>query len=236
MFLAEMWKRWKRRPWALTDRQLQRRKTPQRPPLFLEALEDRALPTTVAAQLTQVSLTPNFMAQSVTETLTCHVSSFTPVHQGTVTFTVSNFSVSANVDANGNATASLTWPMLRLEMELGGWLTSNNVTASLALPMLGLLVPQVIGISYQDPTNNPTAGTGLEAALWTPINAVLPSSAAFTPSGQIVTANLYGVGQFSCIYDAEGLLQEIDFTLFHFTYRYIPPNELIQLLHVAPSS
>jgi hypothetical protein len=215
---------------------IQLRKAPQRPPLVLEALEDRTLLTTGGVQLTELSLTPNFLAQTVTETLTCHVSGSTPVHQGTVTFTLSNFSVSANVDANGNATASLTLPMLGLEMELGGFLTSNNVLASLALPMLGLIVPQVIGISYQDPGNNPTASTDTEAALWSPINAVLPSTATFGPSGQIVTANLYGVGLFSCIYDAEGLLQEIDFTVFQLTYRYIPSNELIQLLHVAPSS
>jgi hypothetical protein len=236
MFLAEMWKRWKRRPRAFTDRQLQRRKTAQRPLLILEALEDRALLTTAAAQLTQVSLTPSFVSLSVTETLTCHVSSSTPVHQGTVTFTLSHLSASANVDANGNAIASLNLPMLGLEMELGGVLTSDNVTASLALPMLELLVPQVIDISYQDPTNNLMASTDPEAALWSPINAVLPSTAAFTPSGQIVTANLYGVGVFSCIYDVEGLLREIDITLFHFAYRYIPSDELIQLLHVVPSS
>lgn len=210
--MAELWKRWKRRPRAFTVRQLQRRKTAQRPPLILEALEDRALLTTAAAQLTQVSLTPSFVSLSVTETLTCHVSSSAPVHQGTVTFTLSHLSASANVDANGNAIASLT------------------------LSMLELLVPQVIDISYQDPTNNPMASTNPEAALWSPINAVLPSTAAFTPSGQIVTANLYGVGVFSCIYDPEGLLREIDITLFHFVYRYIPSDELIQLLHVVPSS
>ncbi len=210
---------------------IQLRKAPQRPPLVLEALEDRTLLTTGGPQLTQLSLTPNFLAQTVTETLTCHVNSSTPVHQGTVTFTVSNFSASANVDANGNATASLTLPMLGLELELGGFLTSNNVLASLALPMLGLIVPQVIGISFQDPGNNPTASTDTEAALWSPINVVLPSTATFAPSGQIVTANLYGVGRFSCIYDMEGLLQEIDFTVFQLTYRYIPSNELIRLLH-----
>jgi hypothetical protein len=202
----------------------------------LEALEDRTLLATGGAQLTQLSLTPNFLAQTVTETLTCHVSSSTPVHQGTVTFTLSNFSVSANVDANGNATASLNLPMLGLEMELGGFLTSNNVLASLALPMLGLIVPQVIGISYQDPGNNPMASTDMEAALWSPINVVLPSTATFGPSGQIVTANLYGAGLFSCIYDAEGLLQEMNITVFQLSYRYIPSHELIQLLHVAPSS
>jgi hypothetical protein len=199
--------------------------------ICLEALEDRTLLTAASAQLTQLSLTPNFIAQTVTETLTCHVNSATPVHQGTVTFALSNFSVSANVDANGNATASLTLPMLGLEMELGGWLTSDNLTASLALPMLGLLVPQVIGISYQDPTNSGTASTDTEAVLWSPINVVLPSTATFAPSSQIVTANLYGVGQLNCFYDAEGLLLEIDFTLFGLTYRYEPSNDLIQLLH-----
>ncbi len=233
MLFAEMRKRWKRQRLVFTDRQ--RRKTPQRLRLFLEALEDRALLTTAVAQLTQVSLTPNFMSLSVTETLTCHVGNSTPAHQGTVTFTASNLTTSANVDANGNATASLTLPMLGLEMESGGLLKSDNVSAILALTMLELILPQVIEISYQDPTNNPIASTVKQEALWSPINAVLPSTDVFTPSGQIVTANLFDVGLFSCIYDAEELLREVDFTLFHLTYRYIPPDGLIQLLHVVPS-
>ncbi len=188
-----------------------------------------AAATTV--QLTQISLTPNFIALNVTETLTCHVSSSSPVDQGTVTFKLLNLSVSAlaNVDANGNATVSLTLPMSVLEGEFGGWLTHENIITSLALPVLGLVVPQVIAVNYTDPAHNLMASADPEGVLWSPINAMFPSTATFSPNGQIVTANLFGFGPFTCIYNAEGFALEIDFIGFHLLYSYNASNQLMQI-------
>ncbi len=106
-------------------------------------------------QLAQVSLAPNLLTQTVTETLTAHVNSSTTVNQGTVTFTVSNQTLRASVDANGNATASLILP------------------AQLAS------LPQVISVRYVDPASDLMVSTDTETATWQSINAILPSSIAF---------------------------------------------------------
>ncbi|HEY7427510.1 MAG TPA: Ig-like domain repeat protein [Gemmataceae bacterium] len=70
-------------------------------------------PAAAALQFTSVTVVPNLLALNQTETFRVYVAgSGGVVHQGTVTFSVDGKSVSAAVDGNRDATASLTLPLL----------------------------------------------------------------------------------------------------------------------------
>ncbi len=154
-----------------------------------------------SAQLTQVTLAPTLLSLTATETLTAHVSSSSPVTQGTVTFFVSNHAITANVDGNGNAVAVVT------------------------LPMLQLLGPQDISLRYNDAANNLTPSTDAETAAWRVFNPIVPSTATFAPNEDSVTADLFGL----FITYTNGVLTEIDYGSIHLVFSYNAAGGLAQV-------
>jgi hypothetical protein len=154
-----------------------------------------------SAQLTQATLAPTLLSLTATETLTAHVSSSSPVTQGTVTFFVSNHAITANVDGNGNAVAVVT------------------------LPMLQLLGPQDISLRYNDAANNLTPSTDAETAAWRVFNPIVPSTATFAPNEDSVTADLFGL----FITYTNGVLTEIDYGSIHLVFSYNAAGGLAQV-------
>jgi hypothetical protein len=159
-----------------------------------------AAPTTT--QLVQASLTPNLLNLTARETLTAQVSSSSPVTSGIVTFAVANQKLSANVDGNGNASVTLT------------------------VPLLNLLAPQVINVSYADPTQDLMASASTQTQVWQPLNLLAPSTATFGPNGEMVTMeDLFG---FHLTF-TNGLLTEIDFGSNQLVFSYNASNQLTQV-------
>jgi hypothetical protein len=152
-------------------------------------------------QLVQTSLSPNYTNLTVTETVTAHVSSSTPVNRGAVTFVLSNQTITTNVDGNGNATAVVN------------------------LPMTSLLSPQGLSASYADPSNNLTASSTTETVSWQPVNLLLPNTTTFTPTSQVVTVDLNGL----LVTFTNGVLTEIDFGSIHLVFSYNTLGQLIQV-------
>ncbi len=147
-------------------------------------------PAATTTQLVQASLTTNLSNMTALETLTAHVSSSAPVLGGIVTFAVADQMLSANVDGNGNATITLT------------------------VPLLNLLAPQVIKLSYADPAQDWMASASTQTQLWQPLNLLLPSVAMFGPNGETVTMDLFGL----LLTFTDGLLREMDFGLIHLVF------------------
>jgi len=98
------------------------------------------------------------------ETISVHVSG---ASGGTVTFTLDSQSVSAAVDANGNATVSLD------------------------LPFLAVIVPQSITAEFSGPD---ASGSATTTAFWNVLDALLPAIDTFLADGtQILQFSLFGI-------------------------------------------
>jgi hypothetical protein len=170
---------------------------------FAAASNNATLSISTAAtnvQLIQTSLSPNYTNLTATETVTAHINSSTTVNRGTVTFVLSNQTIAANVDGNGNATAVVS------------------------LPMVDLLSPQTISASYTDPTNNLTASSNAETVSWQPFNLLLPSTATFVPT-QVITINLDGL----LVTFTNGVLTEIDLGSIHLVFSYNIAGQVVQV-------
>jgi hypothetical protein len=147
-------------------------------------------------------MVPDLGGLTVMETLTAHVSSSTLVNHGTVTFTVSNQSISTVVDGNGNAAVLVVLPI--------------GTAAS----------PQAIGVSYFDAVGDLTASANAATAPWQPFNLFLPSIAAFNASVRTVSADILGM-LLTFSYNAAGLLTEIDFGSLRLVLHYNAANQLV---------
>ncbi len=153
-------------------------------------------------QLLQASFSPNYTNLTVTETITAHVGSSSPVNRGAVTFQLSTGqAISANVDGNG------------------------NVSVSLSLPMLDLLNPQSINLAYADAGHNLTGSTDSQTAAWQLSSPLLPSYASFTANGSTVTMDIFGL----FITFTNGVLTEIDFGSDHLVFSYSTSGQLDQV-------
>jgi hypothetical protein len=112
-------------PGVTTDqRGLPRPATPS-----LGAFEPQPAPPTPVApsiQFTTISVTPNPFALTATETITAKVSQ----GGGSVSFAVGGQNVQASVDANGNATVTLTVPLLNVLFPQGITASFNGVNAT----------------------------------------------------------------------------------------------------------
>lgn len=140
-----------------------------------------ASPTTsvvnAALQFTRITIVPNLLALSQTEIIQVHVSG---MGSGTVAFAVGGQSVSAAVDGNGNAAASLT------------------------LPLLTAALPQSITAAYSGPNS---IGSATTTAYWTLLNALLPSVDTFLADGsQSVQSFLFNEPLLDLLYTSEGVL------------------------------
>jgi hypothetical protein len=144
-------------------------------------------PAAAAIQFISVTIVPNLFALNQTETIAVHVSG--PggiVNQGTVTFTVDGHSVSAAVNGNGDATASLT------------------------LPLLAAAFPQSITASFNGPDRLPA--TAMQTALWGLVDALLPAIDTFAADGsQSVQSYLFGLPLLDFLYSSSGRLTEVVF-------------------------
>jgi hypothetical protein len=110
-----------------------------------------------------VAVTPDLFAFTQTETIKVHVSQ----GGGSVTFAVSGQSVQASVDGNGNASVSLT------------------------LPLLTAISPQSISAAYSGAN---TSGSATMTARWLLFNALLPSIDTFLADGtQLVQFSVFGI-------------------------------------------
>lgn len=119
-------------------------------PLCLEELESRLTPSTTVVTDTSASvqIIPNFFAFTVTEQVTATVTtqsapSGTPNASGTVYFNLNNQQQQAQLNSNGQATASFTLPLLAL-------FTSQELTAQYA----GASITSPSDITYQPSTFN----------------------------------------------------------------------------------
>jgi hypothetical protein len=146
-------------------------------------------------QLTGVTVVPNLLAFNQTETIAVHVSGPGGVNQGTVTFSVDGKSVSASVNANGDATASLT------------------------LPLLTAASPQSISASFSGP-NRLSAGVS-QTALWDALNDLLPSVDTFSADGsQSVQSYVLGLPLLDFLYTMQSRLTEVVFGLHLLSWNY----------------
>jgi hypothetical protein len=141
-------------------------------------------PATASIQFVQVTVVPNVFALNQTETIEVHISSPGVVAQGMVTFTVDGQTVSASVDGNGDATASLT------------------------LPLTTAASPQNIDAVFSGV--NLSSAHATQTALWMPWNALLPSIDTFAADGsQAVQSYLFGVPFLDFSYTSSGQLTEV---------------------------
>src|SRR5262249_49650609 len=114
---------------------------------------------------------------------------------------LANQTLSANVDGKGNATVTLT------------------------VPLLNLLAPQVINVSYADPAQDLMASASTQTKVWQPLNLLAPSTATFGPNGEMVRMDLFGL----LITFTNGLLTEIDFGSNQLVFSYNASNQLTQV-------
>jgi hypothetical protein len=134
------------------------------------------------------------------------------VSAGKVTFTLSGASVTAAVDALGNATGRLS------------------------LPLLTGAFPQAISVEYADSQGNFASSGAATTARWSPAAVLLPAG-GFAPSNvqfrsdgsQVVTVNFFGVPVLVETFNALGLLVELDFGLFHWGFTYNSQGVLVGL-------
>jgi len=128
---------------------------------------------------------PNLFALTQTETIDVHVSG--PggvVNQGMVAFTVDGQTVSASVDGNGNAVASLT------------------------LPLLAAGFPQNINADFSGANRSPASAT--QTALWTLWDIFLPSTDTFAADGgQSVQSYIFGMPFLDYLYTSSDQTTEV---------------------------
>jgi hypothetical protein len=158
-------------------------------------------PANTTTQLIVAAISPNYSNLTVTEILGAHVSSnATPVTSGAVTFSFSGTTKTVNVDGNGNAIVTVS-----------------------GLPMLSLLGPQNISVSYADPANNLRPSSDAETATWQVSNPLIPTTAKFTDKGEVVAIDLFGL----VITFTNGVLTEIDFDGIDLVFSYSTSGQLI---------
>jgi hypothetical protein len=150
-------------------------------------------------QLIAAFITPNYSNLTVTEILAAHVSSSTPVTSGIVTFALSGQTINAAVDSNGVATITVN------------------------LPMLTLLGPQNISVTYSDPAHNLNSSSTAKTAAWQLSNPLVPTTTKFTDKGEVVTMDLFGL----LITFTNGVLTEMDFDGIDIVFSYSAPDQLI---------
>jgi hypothetical protein len=144
-------------------------------------------PAAASIQLTSVTIVPNLLALNQTETINVHVSgSGGVVNAGTVLFSVDGHSVSAAVDGNGDATASLT------------------------LPLLTAAFPQSINAAFSGPNRSPTNAT--QSVFWNGLEMLSSAVATFVAAGgQSVQSYLLGLPLLDFLYSPSGRLTEVVF-------------------------
>jgi hypothetical protein len=163
-------------------------------------------------QLTSIQVVPNLLALNQTETFNGHVSA--PggvVNAGTVTFSVDGHSVSAAINGNGNATASLT------------------------LPLLSAAFPQSIDAVFSGLNRLPATAT--QTAWWEPLDALMSSVATFTADGgQSVQSFLMGLPLLDFLYTAQGRLTQVVFgpDLLSWDFSYFGGLTVVTLDGVLP--
>jgi hypothetical protein len=151
-------------------------------------------------QLIVAAISPNYTNLTVTEFLVAHVTSnAAPVTSGTVTFAFSGTTKTVNVDGNGVAAVTVT------------------------LPMLTLLGPQSISVSYADPANNLRPSSDAETATWQESNPLIPTTTEFTDKGEVLAIDLFGL----VITFTNGVLTEIDFDGIDLVFSYSTTGQLI---------
>jgi len=157
-------------------------------------------------QLTNVTVVPNIFTLSQTETITLHIFIPSgPVSGGIVAITLDGHTVSAAVDANGNAAANLT------------------------LPLLATAFPQSIHATYSGPDAN---GSSTTTANWQLLDGLLPSVASFAADGgHSVQTYLFGLPLFDFLYNSQGQLTEVVFGPDLLTWVYSYTSDLI-LVHL----
>jgi hypothetical protein len=169
-------------------------------------------PTAAAIQFTRVSVAPNLLALNQTETITVHVSGAGGVvNAGTVSFSVDGHTVSAAVDGNGNATASLTLPLL--------------TAASL----------QSIDAVFSGPNHPPATAT--QTAFWGLMDALMPAVATFAAEGsQSVQSYLLDLPLLDFLYSSSGRLSEVVFgpDWLSWDFSYFGPLTVVRLDGVLP--
>jgi hypothetical protein len=106
-----------------------------------------APPVAASIQFTSISVTPNLSAFNQTETIRVHVSQ----SGGTVAFVVGGQNVSASVDANGNATVSVTLPILTMffPQNITAAFNGANATANVATTTTWFQVTALLFTQFQ---------------------------------------------------------------------------------------
>ena len=117
-----------------------------------------------SVQITSTSVKSGLVPGDPIETISVHVSG---ASGGTVTVIASGQSVSAAVDANGNATVTLD------------------------LPLLAVILPQSITADFSGPD---ASGSDTTTAFWTLLDALLPALDTFLADGtQLLQFDFFGI-------------------------------------------
>lgn len=124
----------------------------------LELLEDRLAPTATSTGVA-ISIAPNWLTLTATETLTATVtqqSGNTPVTSGSVAFNVNNQHGTASLNNNGQATFAVN------------------------LPLFAVALNQTLGVSFQGSDSDDASSfvAPVYLNIW---NAILPSRIAYGP-------------------------------------------------------
>lgn len=146
-----------------------------------------------SVQLTSVSIVPNLLAFTATETVTAHVSGpGNTVPGGMATFSWGGSTLAAPVDANGNASVQFT------------------------LPLLNLFTQHSISVSYADAAGDLASASAGETLQWLPFEAFFPSTTQFGADGSQTIDVLGSLLTFS--YDPQGHLTALSILgiTFHF--------------------
>ncbi len=134
-----------------------------------------------SVQLTSVAIVPNLFSFTATETVTAHASSpGNTIPGGMVTFTLGGSTLSAPVDANGNASVQFT------------------------LPLLNLFTQHGISARYDDASGDLASTSASDTLQWLPLEAFFPSTTQLAADGS-QTIDVLG-SLLSITYDPQGRL------------------------------
>lgn len=146
-----------------------------------------------SVQLTGVAIVPNLISFTATVTMTAHaVSPGNSVPGGNVTFSFGGGTFSAPVDANGNASAQFTVPLLNLLSQHSG------------------------SVRYDDAAGNLASASASATLQWLPLELFFPSTTQLEPDGSQVIDLLGSLLSFT--YDPQGRITTISVLGFQFHF------------------
>jgi hypothetical protein len=164
----------------------------------LEELENRVTPAAIdTVTNVAISITPNFLGRTATETVTATVlqsGTTTPVTTGTVAFNLNGQTGNAGLSSTGTATFSAS------------------------LPLYAVVANQTLAAVYSDPTDTFNESLSLSPVYLNVLNAVLPAQITFGATPATILPPAFN--------SASGETNMVSFLSVPITFNYIDPGTI----------